>query len=78
MKTKIFLITYDFFNYSKGVNGWDSASVVIQHRSEGWAKDLFWSNIDSHLGDPVSTSTVTITGVDEMDEDDEPSITWCY
>lgn len=78
MKTKFFKITYDFFNYNKGTNGWDSASVVIQHRSEGHAKEMFWNEIDGHLGDPVSASTVSITSITEMDEDDEPNVTWCY
>ncbi|QHJ82189.1 MAG: hypothetical protein [Bacteriophage sp.] len=78
MKTKTFLITYDFFNYAKGINGWDSASVVIQHRSDSHAKSLFWENIEGHLNDPVSASTVSVTGVDELNEDDEPSVTWCY
>lgn len=78
MKTKFFKITYDFFNYDKGTNGWDSASVIIQHRSEGHAKEMFWNEIDGHLGDPVSANTVTITSIMEMDEDDEPNVTWCY
>lgn len=78
MKTKFFKITYDFFNYDKGTNGWDSASVIIQHRSEWHAKDLFWNEIEGHIGDPVSASTVSITSITEMDEDDEPNVTWCY
>lgn len=78
MTLKTFKITYDFFNYDKGTNGWDSACVVIQHRSEGFAKDLFWDEVDGHIGDTISASTVTITGISEMDEDDEPNITWAY
>lgn len=78
MKTNFYKITYDFFNYDKGTNGWDSASVIIQHRSEEDAKRLFWKEIDGHIIDKVSCSTVTLTDISEMDEDDEPNVTWCY